>query len=73
MEKVMGFGGVFFKAKDPEMLRNWYAENLGVPLEPWGGAVFPWFENNPTGDAYSVWMAFEENSDYSSQAPGRSW
>ena len=64
MEKVMGFGGIFFKAKDPEMLRAWYAENLGIDVQPWGGAIFPWEHNDPYGDAYSVWMPFEETSDY---------
>ncbi len=64
MEKVMGFGGIFFKARDPEMLRAWYAENLGIPVQPWGGAIFPWEHHDPLGDAYSVWMPFEETTDY---------
>lgn len=42
MAKVTGIGGVFFKAKDPVSLRNWYAEHLGVTLEAWGGVVFDW-------------------------------
>src|ERR1700753_4058236 len=27
---VTGIGGVFFRAKDPEALRDWYRERLGV-------------------------------------------
>ena len=27
---VTGIGGFFFRAQDPEALRNWYAEHLGV-------------------------------------------
>jgi predicted enzyme related to lactoylglutathione lyase len=30
MERVEGIGGVFFTARDPEALRRWYAERLGV-------------------------------------------
>jgi predicted enzyme related to lactoylglutathione lyase len=30
MERVEGIGGVFFTARDPEALRHWYAERLGV-------------------------------------------
>ena len=30
MERVDGIGGVFFRAREPERLRRWYAEHLGV-------------------------------------------
>lgn len=30
MEKVLGFGGFFFRADDPGALARWYAEHLGV-------------------------------------------
>lgn len=36
MEKVIGIGGAFFRARDPEALRRWYAEHLGV-VDPPGG------------------------------------
>lgn len=34
MEKVLGIGGVFFKARDPKALAAWYREHLGVPVDP---------------------------------------
>ena len=34
MERVVGIGGVFFKARDPKALAAWYREHLGVPVEP---------------------------------------
>lgn len=34
MEKVAGFGGFFFRAKDPEGLKKWYATHLGVMRTP---------------------------------------
>ena len=37
--KVIGVGGILFKAKDPAALTNWYRDVLGLPLEAWGGAV----------------------------------
>jgi hypothetical protein len=40
MERVTGIGGVFFRARNPERLRAWYAEHLGVELRRFGGAVF---------------------------------
>ena len=34
MEKVMGIGGVFFRARDPKGLARWYQENLGITMTP---------------------------------------
>ena len=33
MERVIGIGGVFFKARNPKALAAWYREHLGVPVE----------------------------------------
>ena len=33
---VTGIGGFFFRAKDPEALRRWYADLLGVGSVPYG-------------------------------------
>ena len=42
MKRVTGIGGVFFKARDPEALRIWYQLHLGIDVQEWGGAAFPW-------------------------------
>lgn len=34
MERVLGIGGVFFKARDADALSRWYAEHLGVGAPP---------------------------------------
>jgi glyoxylase I family protein len=34
MNKVLGLGGVFFKASDPAALSAWYEKNLGIALPP---------------------------------------
>ena len=33
-ERVTGIGAVLFRARDPGVLRSWYAEHLGVTFEP---------------------------------------
>lgn len=38
--KVIGVGGVFFKAKKPENLRVWYRDVLGFHLNPYGSFEF---------------------------------
>jgi catechol 2,3-dioxygenase-like lactoylglutathione lyase family enzyme len=40
MAKVLGIGGVFFKAEDPAGLRDWYRRVLGLTVESWGGVMF---------------------------------
>jgi catechol 2,3-dioxygenase-like lactoylglutathione lyase family enzyme len=34
MERVLGLGGLFFRAADPSALGRWYAEHLGVDPVP---------------------------------------
>jgi len=50
---VTGIGGVFFRAKNPDMLRDWYLTHLGVGgvgYAPWeqaaGPTLFMPFANN---------------------------
>jgi predicted enzyme related to lactoylglutathione lyase len=42
MRRVTGIGGVFFSARDPKALREWYKEHLGIDVQDWGGAAFRW-------------------------------
>ncbi len=65
MKRVIGIGGVFFKAKNPEKLREWYRDHLGFNLEEWGGAVFqPNGANGAIDTEKTVWSLFPDNSDY---------
>lgn len=48
MERVTGIGGVFRRVRDPDALRAWYAEHLGLELAPWGGASFDWTPGGST-------------------------
>ncbi|HEX9941781.1 MAG TPA: VOC family protein [Thermoanaerobaculia bacterium] len=65
MTRVTGIGGVFFKAKDPIALREWYRQHLGINVEEWGGTAFRWASaDNPNGTGTTVWSVFEESSTY---------
>jgi predicted enzyme related to lactoylglutathione lyase len=60
MKRVVGIGGVFLKAKDPEALRAWYQRHLGIEVQAWGGTSFPW--DRPTG--VTVWSISPDTSEY---------
>lgn len=61
MERVTGLGGIFFKARDPEKLKAWYAENLGVPLDQNGYVTFL-VREDPGPSA--IWAPFDLNTKY---------
>jgi len=60
MKRVVGIGGVFFKARNPEELRAWYQRHLGIDVQDWGGTSFPW--SKPEG--MTVWSIFPDTSEY---------
>jgi predicted enzyme related to lactoylglutathione lyase len=56
MAKVTGIGGVFFKStNDHKKLAEWYSRNLGMQLEPWGGAILKWPDDHANDDGLTVW------------------
>ena len=70
MKRVTGIGGVFFKSKDANRLRDWYRDHLGIAVEDWGGAAFRWASpENPAGIGTTIWSPFQEDSEYF--APGK--
>ena len=63
--RVIGLGGIFFKAANPPKLQAWYQKHLGLPIEPWGGCTFHWRDaKNPRRKRYTVWSAFETDTKY---------
>jgi catechol 2,3-dioxygenase-like lactoylglutathione lyase family enzyme len=60
--RITGVGGIFLKSKDPKALARWYRDVLGVPLEPWGGAMLRY--DAPGHPQVLVWNAFPSTTDY---------
>ena len=60
---VTGIGGVFVKSDDPERLREWYREHLGITGDG-PGASFYWRELNDTGLGFTVWSVFPRETEY---------
>jgi predicted enzyme related to lactoylglutathione lyase len=59
MERVAGIGGVFLRGRDPDALRQWYAQHLGIELEEHGSAIF----SARAGDQ-TVWSIFSSDTEY---------
>lgn len=59
MAKVLGIGGVFFKAEEPSAVADWYARVLGFDRQEWNGAMWP---HGALG--YTIWSPFKADSDY---------
>ena len=58
MARVTGIGGIFFKARDPAALREWYRKHLGLDIQSWGGLAF----DASTG--VTAWSIFPESSKH---------
>src|SRR2546423_14135533 len=57
-EQVAGVGGVFFRARDPDALRAWYAQHLGIEMEDYG-TTFTGGDGDQT-----VWAPFPAGTEY---------
>ena len=57
MERVLGIGGYFFRAKDPKALAAWYQANLGITADPAGR---PWEQEA----GMTVFAPFPADTDY---------
>jgi predicted enzyme related to lactoylglutathione lyase len=61
MERVIGVGGIFFKAKDPAKLKAWYRDHLGLPSDEHGEMVFA--TKGDPGPCL-VWSPFPADTNY---------
>ncbi|MEP7269645.1 MAG: VOC family protein [Saprospiraceae bacterium] len=64
MKKVTGIGGIFFKCKDPNKMKEWYKTHLGLNTNDYG-ATFEWREaSDSTKKGSTSWSPFSETTKY---------
>jgi predicted enzyme related to lactoylglutathione lyase len=64
MKKVTGFGGIFFKCKDPNKMKEWYQKHLGLNTNQYG-AVFEWHQGaDSSKKGFTNWSPFKETTKY---------
>jgi glyoxylase I family protein len=68
VEKALGIGGLFFRARDPVALARWYAEQLGIALTPASYDEQPWHQ----AAVPTAFAPFPDTTDYFG-APDRVW
>jgi predicted enzyme related to lactoylglutathione lyase len=62
---VTGIGGIFIKSREPNRLKAWYREHLGLDIQEWGGMTFRWqTPERPDKDGATVWSVFDAKSNY---------
>ncbi len=62
--RVTGIGGVFFKCKDPNKVKQWYKTHLGLPVGQYG-TTFEWREAaDSSRKGATQWTPFAETTRY---------
>jgi|SRR5664279_1118814 len=63
MKRVIGIGGIFFRAKDPKALYEWYRTHLGIENAADGSGAM-WQTEDPV---VNVWAIFPQDTEYFGQ------
>lgn len=64
MKRVTGIGGIFFKCKDTDKMKDWYKTHLGFDTDTYG-TTFEWRqENDVTKKGFTQWSPFSDTTTY---------
>ncbi len=62
--RVRAIGGVFFRAKNSQATRDWYARHLGLGVDNYG-SNFTWrHAESPEQFGHTQWSPFKHETDY---------
>lgn len=59
---VSGLGGFFFKTQDPDFIKTWYKEHLGMDTDQYGWTF--WWKDKEGNDCSTQWSPFKEDTTY---------
>jgi len=64
MKRITGIGGIFFKCKDPDKMKDWYKAHLGFETDPYGTS-FEWqHSDDTTKKGLTLWSPFSDETKY---------
>ncbi len=64
MKKVTGIGGIFFKCKDPQKVKEWYNKHLGLNTDQYGTSFESRQSDEPDKKTYLQWSPFANDTKY---------
>ena len=62
--RVVGIGGVFLRARDPDALGRWYREHIGLTQGPDSTDPMVVFEGGGADAGSTTWALFPADTDY---------
>ena len=63
-KKVTGVGGIFFKCKNTDTMKDWYHQNLGLVTNEYGSLFEFRQSDEPEKKGYLQWGPFPEKTKY---------
>lgn len=64
MKKVTGIGGIFFKCDDPDKMKDWYRDHLGLDTNAYGVTFESRDIDNPEKKNALQWSTFPADTKY---------
>ena len=61
MKRVIGIGGIFFKAQNPKSLAEWYQKHLGIEF---GGETYYDFQFQEKEKGWMAFSLFKQDTQY---------
>lgn len=61
-KRVTGLGGFFFKTKDPDKIKEWYKDRLGLNTNEYGCTF--WWNDDDGNKCSTQWSPFKEDTKY---------
>ena len=64
MKRVTGIGGIFFKTKNPQQVKDWYKKHLGFDTDQYG-TNFEWNQSDGSDKkGFTQWSPFKDDTTY---------
>lgn len=64
MKRVTGLGGILFECENPEEMKKWYQDHLGLQTDAYG-TNFEWRKaDNPSEKGFTQWSPMPKQSNY---------
>lgn len=61
MKRVIGIGGIFFRAENPKALAEWYEKHLGIDF---GGNTYSDFQFQEIEKGWTAFSIFKDDTKY---------